>query len=89
MLVLSRHRDESIIIGGQIEVTVVDIQGDTVRLGISAPREIDVHRKEVFLAIQRENIEAAKANAGDLKNLAGQLNKQLQANKGDKGKFIK
>ena len=69
MLVLSRHKEESIIIGGNIEITIVDIKGDTVRLGISAPREIDVHRKEVFLAIQRENIEAAKGLTPDLKNL--------------------
>lgn len=55
MLVLSRHRDESIIIGDHIIVTVVDIRGDKVRLGIAAPTEITVHRQEVYEAIQREN----------------------------------
>ncbi len=55
MLVLSRQRDESIIIGDNIVVTVVDVRGDKVRLGIEAPTEIPVHRREVYDAIQREN----------------------------------
>lgn len=54
MLVLSRHRDESIMIGDEIVVTIVDIRGDKVRLGINAPSSIPVHRQEVFDAIQRE-----------------------------------
>ena len=59
MLVLSRQRDESIIIGDNIVITVVDIRGDKVRLGIQAPTEIPVHRQEVYEAIQRENLRAA------------------------------
>ena len=55
MLVLSRQRDESIIIADNIKITIVDIRGDKVRLGIDAPNEIPVHRQEVFDAIQREN----------------------------------
>ncbi|MDA0587363.1 MAG: carbon storage regulator CsrA [Planctomycetota bacterium] len=55
MLVLSRQRDESIIIGDNIVITVVDIRGDKVRLGIDAPKEVPVHRQEVYDAIQREN----------------------------------
>jgi len=55
MLVLSRQRDETIMIGDDVEVTVVDIRGDKVRLGINAPRNIQVHRKEVYEAIKREN----------------------------------
>ncbi len=54
MLVLSRQRDESIIIGDDIEIVIVDVRGDKVRLGINAPREISVHRKEIYDAIQRE-----------------------------------
>ncbi len=54
MLVLSRHRDESIMIGDEIVVTIVDIRGDKVRLGINAPSSVPVHRQEVFDAIQRE-----------------------------------
>jgi carbon storage regulator len=61
MLVLSRQRDETIIIGDDIEITVVDIRGDKVRLGISAPARIAVHRKEVYEAIRRENEQAAHA----------------------------
>ncbi len=60
MLVLSRQRDETIMIGDDIEVTVVDIRGDKVRLGITAPKSISVHRKEVYDAIRRENLEASK-----------------------------
>ena len=60
MLVLSRQRDESIKIGDDIEITIVDIRGEKVRLGISAPPHIPVHRKEVYEAIQRENEAAAK-----------------------------
>lgn len=62
MLVLSRQRDEVISIGDDIEITVVDIRGDKVRLGISAPKEVAVHRKEVFEAIKRENRAAAQVN---------------------------
>ncbi len=58
MLVLSRQRDESIIIGDNIVITVVDIRGDKVRLGIDAPKEIPVHRQEVYDAIQKENSRA-------------------------------
>jgi carbon storage regulator len=65
MLVLSRHRDQSIIIGEQIVVTVVDIRGDKVRLGIDAPSEIPVHRREVYEAIQRENVRASRLEAKD------------------------
>jgi len=65
MLVLSRHRDESIMIGDEIVVTIVDIRGDKVRLGIQAPTDIPVHRREVFDAIQRENQRAAQLQPGD------------------------
>lgn len=54
MLVLSRQKDESIMIGDNVEITIVDVRGDKVRLGINAPKEIPVHRREVFEAIQRE-----------------------------------
>lgn len=60
MLVLSRQKDESIMIGDNVEITIVDVRGDKVRLGITAPREIAVHRKEVFEAIKREEAEKNK-----------------------------
>lgn len=65
MLVLSRQRDESIIIGDNVVVTVVDIRGDKVRLGIEAPKEVPVHRQEVYDAIQRENLKSGRAPAKD------------------------
>lgn len=67
MLVLSRQRDETIMIGDDIEITVVDIRGDKVRLGINAPRVVQVHRKEVYEAIKRENTEACHVQLDDLK----------------------
>ncbi len=69
MLVLSRQRDETIMIGDDIEITVVDIRGDKVRLGINAPRDIMVHRKEVYEAIRRENKAAAQVKPEDLSGL--------------------
>jgi carbon storage regulator len=66
MLVLSRQRDETIMIGDDIEITVVDIRGDKVRLGINAPRLVQVHRKEVYEAIKRENAEASQVQVDDL-----------------------
>ena len=63
MLVLSRHRDESIMIGDDIVITIVDIRGDKVRLGIQAPQHVPVHRQEVYDAIQRENRKAAAPEA--------------------------
>lgn len=66
MLVLSRHRDETIMIGDDIEITIVDIKGDKVRIGINAPREVQVHRKEVYESIKRENTDAAQVQLTDL-----------------------
>jgi carbon storage regulator len=66
MLVLSRQRDETIMIGDDIEITVVDIRGDKVRLGITAPTKIAVHRKEVYEAIKAENQRAAQISGSDL-----------------------
>lgn len=77
MLVLSRQVDETIMIGDDIEVTVVDIRGDKVRLGITAPKEIAVHRKEVYEAIKRENRAAAQVKPEDLPNI-GRVSGQQQ-----------
>ncbi len=69
MLILARKRNESIIIGDQIEISIIDIKGDQVKIGITAPKSIKVYREEVYRAIQRENIEAAKAKPEVLPNL--------------------
>jgi carbon storage regulator len=69
VLVLSRQRDESIMIGDNIVITVVDIRGDKVRLGITAPTEVPVHRQEVYEAIQRENLRASQLDPKDARNV--------------------
>ena len=53
MLVLSRQKNESIMVGDEVEITIVDVRGDKVRLGITAPKAIAVHRREIYEAIQR------------------------------------
>ncbi len=65
MLVLSRQKDESIVIGDDIKITIVDVRGDKVRLGIEAPREVSVHRIEVYEAIQREKQSKEKKQDSD------------------------
>ena len=64
MLVLSRQKDESIMIGDDVEITIVDVRGDKVRLGITAPKSIPVHRMEVYEAIQREKEKGARGASG-------------------------
>lgn len=71
MLVLSRHRDESIMIGDDVVITIVDIRGDKVRLGIDAPQHIPVHRQEVYDAIQRENQKATQLRPTDTRGIGG------------------
>jgi carbon storage regulator len=60
VLVLTRKKDQSIIINDNIEITIVDVQGDQVRIGINAPKSISIHRKEVYLEIQKENVKASQ-----------------------------
>jgi len=66
MLVLSRGPEQAICIGEDVEVTVLEVRGDCVRLGIRAPQSVPVHRKEVYLAIREENARAARADGGTL-----------------------
>jgi len=61
MLALSRKKDEAIVINDNIEVTVIEIKGDQVKLGISAPKDVPIYRKEVYVQIQAANKEAAKS----------------------------
>ncbi|UCE99334.1 MAG: carbon storage regulator CsrA [Planctomycetota bacterium] len=60
MLVLSRNKDESIMVGDSVEVTILDVRGKKVRLGVTAPKSIRVHRKEVYAAIQRQKAQSEK-----------------------------
>jgi len=62
MLVLARKTNESIVIGDSIEISVVEIKGDQVKLGIKAPGSVKVYRREVFEAIQDENLKASKSS---------------------------
>lgn len=73
MLALSRKKDEAIIINNDIEITVIEIKGDQVKLGISAPKTIPIYRKEVYVQIQEANKEAANsmADVKALENLLG------------------
>ena len=66
MLVLTRKVHQSIIIGDDVEVVVLEVRGEQVRLGIRAPKEVAVHRKEIYEQIHEENVEAAKVNPEDV-----------------------
>jgi carbon storage regulator len=70
MLILSRKLNESIMIGDQIEISIVDIKGDQIKLGINAPKNVKVYRKEVYVAIQEENIAAVKARPDAIPGLS-------------------
>jgi carbon storage regulator len=71
MLVLSRKKDQSIMIGDDIEITVIAVDGDQIKLGISAPRSVEIQRKEIFLSIKEENASAANTSVDLLKQLTG------------------
>ncbi len=72
MLALSRKKNEAIIVNNNVEITILEVKGDQVKLGITAPREVPVYRKEVYVQIQEANRDAASAEGmAALKNLLG------------------
>ena len=75
MLVLTRKANQSIMIGDSIEVSVLSVLGEKVRLGIQAPRDVPVFRKEVFLEIQAQNVEAAGSSKAALDEALGMMRK--------------
>ena len=76
MLILARKSNQSIMIGDDIEIIIVEVHGDQVKLGISAPKNIAVHRKEIYEEIQKENIKASKSQKIDLSGLMGIIKKK-------------
>ena len=72
MLALSRRKGESIVINNDIEITILEVKGDQVKLGVAAPKEVPIYRKEVYTQIQESNKEAmTEASPEALKNLFG------------------
>jgi carbon storage regulator len=85
MLILARKTNESIMIGDQIEISIVDIKGDQVKVGIQAPNDIKIYRQEVYKAIQMENIKAMETKPDILPKLDNLLSKKVEdKNKKDK-----
>lgn len=76
MLILARKINESIMIGDDIEIVVVDIKGDQVKLGIRAPKKVSVHRTEVYREIQEQNRRAAASPTSALKDLSKLLDRK-------------
>jgi carbon storage regulator len=73
VLVLSREAGQSVVIGGDVVVTVVEVKGDVVRLGIAAPREVQVHREEVFHAVREANLASAHASEDAIRGIGRRL----------------
>ncbi|CAH0237658.1 Carbon storage regulator homolog [Peribacillus sp. Bi96] len=69
MLVLTRKVNEAIMIGDDIEIKILSIEGEQIKLGINAPKNVDIHRKEIYLSIQQENSEATKTEPNLLENI--------------------
>ncbi|MGE8080538.1 carbon storage regulator CsrA [Peribacillus loiseleuriae] len=76
MLVLTRKLNESIMIGNDIEITILAVEGEQIKLGINAPKQVEIHRKEIYLSIQQENNEAINTKSTLLSNLTDYFKKK-------------
>ncbi|MGG3494931.1 carbon storage regulator CsrA [Peribacillus simplex] len=76
MLVLTRKLNEAIMIGDDIEITILAVEGEQIKLGINAPKNVDIHRKEIYLSIQQENSEASEIKTNLLENINEYLKKK-------------
>lgn len=85
VLVLTRKKNQSIIINENIEISIIDIQGDQIRIGIDAPKSVSIHRKEIFLEIQEENKKASQVGKISLDSLLKKGNGNMGSKK-DNGK---
>ncbi|MDI6799676.1 MAG: carbon storage regulator CsrA [Actinomycetota bacterium] len=70
MLILSRKKDESIVIGSDVEIVIVAVEGETVKIGINAPKDVSVYRREIYDQIEAANKEALKTSLGALDNVS-------------------
>ena len=84
MLVLTRKKGQAIIIGHDIELSIIDIQGDQVRIGINAPKSVTIHRKEVYEEIRKENLTAIAGKEANVKELNREFRKKADTDKPDK-----
>lgn len=85
MLVLTRRLMESIIIGDDVEICLLDIKGDKVRLGIRAPKSVSVHRKEVYEEIQSANVASSRPDVASLDSLSKLIEKDYAGGGPDRG----
>ncbi|MGM0471741.1 MAG: carbon storage regulator CsrA [Bacillota bacterium] len=83
MLVLTRKQEESIIVDDQVEIKILEIEGNQVKLGIEAPSEISIHRQEVYCQIEDENKQAVIKNKGELNQLLKEVQKSSKQSKSE------
>jgi len=87
MLVLTRKKDQTLLIGDDIEITVLEIQGEQIRIGINAPKSVKIFRKEIFIEIEEENKNAARINNSSSASMREILSREIPKNDENKPKI--